>query len=73
MSWDDVSPWTSRHADGHKVGMFSDGWWFYPAGWRGPLQAGPQPSGPFKSREEAKDVLRLFTAEAPLLMDLPRG
>ena len=56
--WTDVSPHTSRHRDGHKAGLFEDGWWVYHASWRwtppGTPHVGPEPAGPFIILDEAK-------------------
>jgi len=49
---------TSRHRDGHKVGLFEDGWFAYHADYRytppGIPRVGPQPAGPFETLAEAK-------------------
>jgi hypothetical protein len=65
-----MSPWTDRldqhghphtsvHRDGHKVGLFPDGfWWAYHKNHRwtppGTPRVGPEPAGPFLSLIDAK-------------------
>jgi len=51
-------PHTSNHRDGHKVGLFSDGWWAYHRDYkytppRRPT-IGPRPVGPFNTLTDAK-------------------
>lgn len=64
-----MSPWTDRldqlgrphtslHRDGHRLGLFEDGWWAYHADHRytppGAPRVGPEPAGPFTTLPEAK-------------------
>lgn len=67
--WQLVDPWVDResssvHVDGHKVGLMSGPgqapeWWFHHRDYRRVrLQMiGPEPRGPFRTREEAKAAL----------------
>ena len=63
------SPWTERldsegnphtciHRDGHRIGLFSDGWWAYHADhkWTPPRtpRVGPEPAGPFCNLTDAQ-------------------
>lgn len=70
-AWED-RPTSSLHRDGHRVGNMAgvgevDAWWFYHAAFRRVrLQTlGPEPRGPFSTREEAKAALDQVAVEAP--------
>jgi len=63
-----VSPWTTRydllgqphtsvHRDGHRVGLFPEGWWAYHRNYcYRPMQPciGPEPAGPFSTLRDAQ-------------------
>jgi hypothetical protein len=77
-----MSPWTdkldtlgqvhtSRHRDGHKVGLFPDGWWWaYHAEYRytppGTPRVGPAPAGPFLNLPDAKRFVEAQGFESPV-------
>jgi hypothetical protein len=52
------NPHTSTHRDGHKVGLFPDGWFAYHVDHRwtppGTPRVGPMPAGPFNTLTDAK-------------------
>lgn len=52
------NPHTSTHRDGHKIGLFPDGWFAYHADYRyappGTPRVGPAPAGPFNTLADAK-------------------
>ncbi len=52
------NPHTCRHRDGHRVGLFPDGWFAYHRDYRwtppGSPCIGPEPAGPFNTLSDAK-------------------
>ena len=79
-----MSPWTDRldqqghphtsvHIDGHKVGLFPDGWWWaYHVDHRwtppGTPRVGPEPAGPGPYQEPtAKEIRDLLPKRGPSL------
>ena len=54
-------PHTSIHREGHKVGLFPDGWFAYHAAYRwtppGRPKIGPEPAGPFGTLTDAKQFV----------------
>jgi hypothetical protein len=62
-----LNPWTDRpehyphtaiHRDGHRIGLFPDGWFAYHRDHRwtppGAAKIGPEPAGPFETLDAAK-------------------
>lgn len=68
---------SSLHVDGHKVGMAPGArveWWFYHADYRRVrLQTvGPEPRGPFSTRDLAKQALHQVDADLVHQVELPQ-
>lgn len=65
-------PQSSLHLEGHRLGLFDDGWWVYHKDYRytrpGAPRVGPEPAGPFTLLQEAKAFVEAqgFTCKFPL-------
>ena len=68
-------PHTSIHRDGHKVGLFPDGWFAYHKDhrWTPPRTApiGPEPAGPFSTLTDAKNYVEAqgWTSQFPFAQE----